>query len=732
MSAPMKRSVGLLAAALCAAAVARADSPASFWRIATDDTRVSWAVAPDGAKTFLRGIDHANWNGHWCEALKTNPYRDEMAKKFAGDQAAWQEETLSRLKAWGFNMLGAGCSKELENRGLAHTVFLSMGHGFCRRGPEFEISHFQEIPGTGFPNVFHPDWERFCDERAAKLCEPRKENRDLFGYFFDNELDWRGRTTAAEGMYNAALQLPPEHTARQTAEKVAGEAAAIDAPVAFLRLCAARYFGTIAEAIRRHDGNHLLLGCRFAGIWAHRVVWKEAGRVCDVLTFNCYPWADLDRNLVFTSRTSGRRFVEAISERHDWAKKPFVITEWSFPALDAGLPCSGGAGQRFRTQAERTQATELFARTLLALPFMIGYDYFMWVDEPALGISGNFPEDSNYGLVNERGEPYAELTAMFTRLHHDAEALHKAPLPAERPAPEGAEPPRTADEALAKLGKISGAVSPVVVDADTGAYTLRTPTGLVLSGRIGGKCMLDSIVLGGVDYGPFTAMLFHGDWQNIDRVMSAEWLPEREALRIAGELRDGAKAFRITCDITPVGELSGALGNRAISGGGALGDRALPVGADRWAARSESAAPPSTFLVNVVRVDNIGEAPLANGSVFLRQNPPWAADKLAGGFRFAPNVWKAPDADLWARTSDGAWCGAATFSPCVQHFRYWVSLPDKAAHPDAAFSPSGGIVLSPGESYDPPGRMWYVAAYGTGGEAGWRRFLDALPRESTP
>ena len=110
-----------------------------------------------------------------------------------------------------------------------------------------------------------------------------------------------------------------------------------------------------------------------------------------------------------------------------------IITEWSFPALDAGLPSSCGAGQRFRTQAERTQATELFARTLLALPFMVGYDYFMWVDEPALGISFKFPEDSNYGLVNERGEPYREITEMFTRINHEAEALHaRVELPATR------------------------------------------------------------------------------------------------------------------------------------------------------------------------------------------------------------------------------------------------------------------------------------------------------------
>ena len=40
----------------------------------------------------------------------------------------------------------------------------------------------------------------------------------------------------------------------------------------------------------------------------------------------------------------------------------------------------------------------------------------MWQDEPALGINID-GEDSNYGLVNERSEPYRELVEMFTALH---------------------------------------------------------------------------------------------------------------------------------------------------------------------------------------------------------------------------------------------------------------------------------------------------------------------------
>ena len=31
--------------------------------------------------------------------------------------------------------------------------------------------------------------------------------------------------------------------------------------------------------------------------------------------------------------------ADAYALRYEWAKKPMLITEWSFPALDAGLPC---------------------------------------------------------------------------------------------------------------------------------------------------------------------------------------------------------------------------------------------------------------------------------------------------------------------------------------------------------------------------------------------------------
>ena len=138
----------------------------------------------------------------------------------------------------------------------------------------------------------------------------------------------------------------------------------------FLRLAAERYFSATTAAIRRADPNHMVLGCRFAGgpSGIHPAVMVIAGKYCDIVSFNHYPWADLDQGIVVDSRSNPVPVTNLYGAAHDRAKKPLLLTEWSFPALDAGMPCTHGAGQRFYTQSERVQASELYARTLLSLP----------------------------------------------------------------------------------------------------------------------------------------------------------------------------------------------------------------------------------------------------------------------------------------------------------------------------------------------------------------------------
>ncbi|MFQ6132686.1 MAG: LamG-like jellyroll fold domain-containing protein [Armatimonadota bacterium] len=401
-----------------------------------------WLITPAGNAFYALGTDHCRYGGHWCEKLGYAPYGRKNEAKY-GSEAVWAEQTIERLKDWNFNLLSAGHSQSLRYNGLAHTEFLSFGAGFAGQDGLVEKTTW-----TGFPNVFNPAFADYCDQRAAAVCAPSADDPWLLGYFIDNELEWYGKTHRESGIFVEAWKHPADYSGKQAlvsflqsrhntigsfnrlwgTDFVNWEALSrsteppsrLDERTepdwrGFLRLVAEEYFRISAEAIRRHDPNHMVIGCRFAG--RAPGIWDLAGKYCDVVTLNYYGRVDLENRIAIGVE-------ENFTQWHKQARKPLMITEWSFPALDSGLPCEHGAGERFDTQEQRAQAFDIYQRTFFRLPFMVGSDFFMWVDEPALGISSTFPEDSNYGLVNEDDEPYETLVSTCKALQALVYPLH--------------------------------------------------------------------------------------------------------------------------------------------------------------------------------------------------------------------------------------------------------------------------------------------------------------------
>jgi len=403
-----------------------------------------WIVDPQGKPFLAIGTDHCNYRVHWCEKLGYAPYHRNCVKKYEGNEKAWARSATDRLKKWGFTCLGANSSRSTRRRGLPHTEFCGFGTLFASIDA---IS--PKKTWTGFPNVFNPRFEKFCDERARKVCAPNRDDPMLLGYFLDNELEWFGKNRTKWGLCDDLFSLPPHSSARAafarfirdrykkigefnkvwgTKFKSFGELQAhkgaieVTDPHAladkldFVRLIADRYFAITTAAVRKYDPNHMILGARFAGEAPN--IWDIAGTYCDVVSVNCYRRLDVERGI----------FTDGFPEELDnWARmcgRPMMVTEWSFPALDSGLPCKHGAGERFDTQAQRASAYALFQKFLFSRPYIVGSMFFMWVDEPKLGISRAFPEDSNYGLVNEQDEPYTALTRTASKVNRLAEAIH--------------------------------------------------------------------------------------------------------------------------------------------------------------------------------------------------------------------------------------------------------------------------------------------------------------------
>lgn len=411
-----------------------------------------WLLDPEGKPFFNVGTDHINYQGLSCEKLGYAPYHRNVVAKY-GSEAAWDQMTIRRLKEWGFTTLTGDHSVSLQNHGLPYTMSAAFGAHFA---PREWIGNPGR--GAGFPDVFSPQWQPYCRSVALRLARQCHDDPWCVGTFLDNELHWYGtdgnladqvfgdppRAAAKNALYQWLLQrfhnLDGLNRSLQT--HYAGEADFLNStnlppPSAaldqvrddFLAVIADRYFRVGAGALRAVDPEHLVLGCRFAGR-APEPVLAAAGKYCDVCTINLYPRVDfLNAWLPDGTGATVEGVLRQLADYYAVTRKPVIVTEWSFPALDSGLPCKRGAGMRVDTQAQRAECYRIFADAMANLPFLVGYDYFMWQDEPAQGISASFPEDSNYGLVNVHDDPYETLVTMAARVNRAAATVHAQSRP---------------------------------------------------------------------------------------------------------------------------------------------------------------------------------------------------------------------------------------------------------------------------------------------------------------
>jgi len=340
-----------------------------------------------------------------------------------------------------------------------------------------------------------------------------------------------------------------------------------------------------------------------------------------------------------------------------------------------------GAGQRFLTQTGRTAATKLFAQTMLSLPFLIGYDYFMWVDEPALGISTPFPEDSNYGLVNEENVPYPQITGMFTELHSDLWKYRQAATPTRKSGVQKIA--LTPMESALKLKQQSPDAKDVVFTRNGDHFVIDNGR-LKLEGAVGSRCFVDNVSLDGKLYGSYNAMVYtaneHGGnmWRNIQQVTAVNCAMENgcAVVEITGALKQNFP-FEVT--------------HRII----------VPPGSAK-------------FVCEILRVKNTGDTDLPLKGLYCRFD---VAGQNWNEAKVPPNLWGVPEYGCWFQEGTDAYYGAlASFKCAGVKINFWKDKTVKSFHPDAAYNVEK--TLQPGEVYAPEKPVTVIGVLGVGGKEG--------------
>jgi hypothetical protein len=384
-----------LSVAACAACSSDAPAPASPTPIHLTATGFFhtqqaggrwWLVTPDGKPFYSLGVNHATASSDTDQQTGQCPYCQAVAKGYPSTQA-WVDATVKRLQGWGFNTIGAWSDDASLGKQMPYTLLLDIG--------------------SGADDYFAPAFEARCAQVAASTVAARKTDRNLIGWFLDNELhwgpDWRNNDTLLTTYGN----LPAGSPGRAAADAHAGD------PQGFLHALAEQYFKVTTSAVRAVDPNHMILGIRIISVLAPPEVVSAAGEWVDVMSVNNYEYnAGLPEQLskIFAPVMSTENWL---ADFYAQCHKPLLFSEFSYRAKDSGLPNAyPPIFPVLATQSDRADAYEGYARSSFAASYVVGTHWFEFTDEPK---GGRFDgENSNFGLVSTSDVPWKTLVDRMT------------------------------------------------------------------------------------------------------------------------------------------------------------------------------------------------------------------------------------------------------------------------------------------------------------------------------
>lgn len=399
-----------------------------FWRLGKAQDGTWWFLSPDGKREFLNTVTTVQPFQLSREAngvhFVSRDYNGTVGQ-YDGDLRAWAEKTLARVKAAGFKGIGA----------WSHPVFHELDVPISR---DLNIwKHF----GSSNYKLYSSDWESFADGVVARMVVPLRDNRNLVGYYLDNELDWSDASVGPSVYFDS---LSPDDPNRQkviatiqqlwptiedynrawgsdlvdysqlaTLSKLPREPATAYAKLfnVWLEQLAGDYFRVTTALVRKHDPNHLILGVRFAGYAPPEVV-RASRNYTDAQSINYYV-------------ADGLLDPDMFGDIYANSGQPVLVTEYAFHALDgrSGNRNTFGFHAQVADQQARADGYKAFTTRMARVPYIVGADWFQWSDEPAAGRSAD-GEDVNFGIVDIDDKPYEKLvdairaTTPELNIHH--------------------------------------------------------------------------------------------------------------------------------------------------------------------------------------------------------------------------------------------------------------------------------------------------------------------------
>lgn len=410
----------------------------SFYRV-TQHKGIWWFLSPQGERFFSLGVNCVNM-GESQYSEKNPAY---CAMRFYAHPAQWTEDTLARLRQWGFNTIGGWSDVDTLRthwkKAMPYTVVLHVGSRL----------------GMPWNDMFAPQTAQQVDEIVRDLIAPYRDDPHLLGWFTDNELGWWD-----DSLFLHFLKQPAQNATRRELIKLLrqhykgdlqrmrhdfdiGDArrfedirqvtlipggAGMVVINRFVGLLAKRYYKLMHDSIRRYDRHHLILGDRYHDFYPLEVARASAPYVDVVSTNHGADWID---------GSNAHYFLYTL---HRLTGKPVLITEFYFCAHENRSGNRNSPPETnfptVQTQRERAEGARINLIDYVRRPYVIGAHWFQYYDEPTFGRGDG--ENYNMGLVDIHNQPYEELTTGFQSV--SVNHLHAEVASVSQPEPQSVPP----------------------------------------------------------------------------------------------------------------------------------------------------------------------------------------------------------------------------------------------------------------------------------------------------
>ena len=385
-----------------------------------DDREVNYTIA-----NFTRAFGRAHWYAHW------------------------QRVTTAQLRRIGFNTAGNWSDTPAMSRNrVSYVRPLELGLKF----------NHTPLLAKNLPDMFD-DGLAIDLAQYARQLESTVDDPAMIGYFLHNEPAWHfDDASPAEAMLaqsppgaarralarwlrerhinddalSAAWQMPATFAQIESGQWQGGFTAAARhdltqfSAVMIERLCQA-----MSAACRAVDPNHLNLGLRW---WTFPPVWALQGMGSfDVVSFDCY------KPRMHISHFGINQHEPGIESLAASLGRPFLVGEWHFGALGAGLPSAGL--YRARDQRHRGRAFRNYLEHAAAEPWCVGAHWFNLYDRTAAYCAMS-NENYNIGFMDICNREHAQLTRAAQASHERLYDVAAGRVPPYDEPPEFAFPSR--------------------------------------------------------------------------------------------------------------------------------------------------------------------------------------------------------------------------------------------------------------------------------------------------